>query len=280
MPQYCEEERPLILAISDIHCGSTIGLMPLRMQLYDGNVIEANRFQRMMFGWWEECLAEFDAYRADREFWLVLVGDLMEGVHHGSRQVWSVNMIDHATAACGLVQPIADKAEKTFIAIGTECHTRDDESAVGKIIGAEVCPDSGKHAWDVVILDVGKWRCHFRHHMTTTSRVYLEGSGLSIELGNEQLSYTRRRQRPPDICVRAHRHRFGVYRDESSMFIAQGAWQGLTRHAHKVVPGALPSPSMTVLDWGRGVEHLPHAFPISPHLPTLEQSISWTALKS
>lgn len=272
--------NPLILSISDIHCGSTIGLMPERMTTAEGNIVEANRFQRLMLTWWYECLAEFDEYRRGRPFYFVLVGDLVEGHHHGGRQLWSSDPLDHSTAAVAMIQPLARVAQRTYLAVGTECHTRNDEAAIGKLIDAAVCPDTGKHAWDVVILDVGPWRMHFRHHMPTTSRVYLEASALSIVLGNTQLSYVRRGQRPPNICVHAHRHRFGVYQDESSMMVAQGAWQGLTRHTHKVVPGALPSPSMTVIDWTRGIDRLPHAFAISPQLPTLEASNEWTSQKS
>lgn len=269
-------EKPLILAISDTHCGSTIGLMPESIEIAEGkNVVQANRFQRMMLGWWRECLDEFDEYRRGREFWLVLVGDLVEGVHHGGRQLWSSDPLDHSAAAVVLLEPVVKRAKRTFLAVGTECHTRNDETAIGKLLSAEICPDTGKHAWDTVILDIGPHRVHFRHHMPTTSRVYLEASALSIVLGNTQLSYIRRGQRPPNICVHAHRHRFGVYQDESAMFVAQGAWQGLTRHTHKVVPGAIPSPSITVLDWTRGVERLPHAFPICPKLPTLEAQVSW-----
>lgn len=268
--------NPLILAISDIHCGSTIGLMPERIVTQEGVEIQPNRFQRMMLGWWYECLAEFDEYRKGRQFYLVLVGDLVEGIHHGGRQVWSSDPLDHSTAAVAMCQPLSRIASRTYLAVGTECHTRNDEQAIGKMLGAVECPDTGKPAWDTVILDVGKWRCHFRHHMPTTSRVYLEASALSIVLGNTQLTYQRRGQRPPDICVHAHRHRFGVYQDESAMMIAQGAWQGLTRHTHKVVPGALPSPSMTVMDWTRGIERMPHAFPICPKLPTMEGCDRWT----
>lgn len=267
--------QPLILAISDTHCGSTIGLMPQTVVTQEGNVVEANRFQRRMLGWWSECLETFNEDRAGREFYLVIVGDMVEGIHHGGRQVWSSDPMDHAAAAVIMFEPLAKLAKKTFIAVGTECHTRNDEAAVGKLLGAEPCPDTGRHAWDCVIMDVGRWRLHFRHHMTTTSRVYLEASALSIELGNEILSYENRRQRTPDICVRAHRHRFGEYHHESKMFVAQGAWQGLTRHTHKVVPGALPSPSMTVLDWCKGIHRLPHAYAITPTLPTMEACAAW-----
>jgi hypothetical protein len=33
------------------------------------------------------------------------------------------------------------------------------------------------------------------------------------------------------------------------MLCITGGWQFLTRHAHKVVPDAIPRPSVMVLDW-------------------------------
>lgn len=269
------KDRPLILCISDIHVGSTIGLLGSSTTTREGIEVKPNKFQKWLYSNWEACLKDFDAYRGKRSFVLVLVGDMVEGIHHGGRQTWSNDPIDHAAAAVMLLRPLAQKASKTFLAVGTECHTRNDEGAIGKELQAEICPDTGHHAWDTVSIDVEGQLVQFRHHMPTTSRVYLEAGAMSIVLGNTQLSYQRAKQRVPDIIVSGHRHREGVYYDSEAMFCVCPAWQGLTRHGHKVVPGALPRPGFLVLDWVRS-DTLPYAgFIRQPSPPRMEAIATW-----
>jgi UDP-2,3-diacylglucosamine pyrophosphatase LpxH len=263
----------LILFISDIHCGSTVGLMPDEFETDEGNTVRANRFQKWLLDCWDKCLEDFEEYRKGRDYVLVLAGDLIEGKHHGGAQLWSNEAIDHANAAIELLGPVAEKASKRFLAVGTECHTRNDESYIGSVLGAEECPDTGKHAWNSVLLSVGENLIHVRHHMPTTARVYLEAGALSIMLGNTQLSCARNKQAVPDIVVSGHRHRFGMYRDENAMFVACPAWQGLTRHGNKVVPGALPHPGFVVMDWGLG-GNLPYTFPIHQPQPKSIEAIA------
>ena len=98
---------------------------------------------------------------------------------------------------------------------------------------------------------------------------------MSIEFHNEQMSYVDAGLRPPDIVYRAHRHVFGKWEGRNKLFLVTSAWQGLTRHAHKVVPGALPSPCFAVLDWNRGIERMPHTFPIWPSIPNVEGCVRW-----
>jgi len=48
--------------------------------------------------------------------------------------------------------------------------------------------------------------------------------------------------------VRAHRHRHGIWEDGNQMSAICGAWQGLTRFGYKVVPDAIPQPSVIIFD--------------------------------
>ncbi len=260
MPVKKKTDQPLILFISDIHCGSTVGLMPEVIETKEGQIVRPNKFQNWMLDHWHKDWKDFQSYRNGRPFWLVLVGDLIEGIHHGGKQVWSPEAFDHSVAALALLQPIAEEATKTFLVKGTECHTREDEMAIGKVLKSVKCPETGHHAWDTVSLKIGSHLIQVRHHMPTTGRVYLEASALSITLGNTQLSYARHKQPIPDIVVSGHRHRCGWYADDESMMMACPAWQGLTRHGHKVVPGALPKVGFCVMDWVRGTGNLPYGF--------------------
>lgn len=269
-------QRPLILFISDVHVGSTVSIMPSSFETYEGQRVFPNPLQEYMLQHWDLCIGEFNRFRKGRPFWLVLVGDLVEGIHHKSKQVWSPDSKDHAAAAVELLRPICKKASKVFICKGTESHTGNDEESIGRDLGAVRCPDTQKFAWETVSIEVGSNLIQCRHHMPTTSRVYLEASALSIVLGNTQLSYARHKQRIPDIIVSGHRHRFGYYQDDESAMLALGAWQALTRYGHKVVPGAIFKLGFGVMDWIRGPDKLPYCFVIKqPLKERLETPVKW-----
>jgi hypothetical protein len=268
--------NPLILYISDIHCGSTVGLMPKSIETIEGQEVLPNKFQQWLLSNWDECFRKFEVYRGNRPFWLVLVGDLIEGKHHGGTQIWSGDIADHCNAAVELLKPIAAKAKIVLSAKGTECHSRNDEAWISKQLGAAKCPDTGSYAWDTISMEVGAKLIQVRHHMPATSRVYLESSALGIVLGNTQLSYARHKQRIPDIVVSGHRHRTGIYHDDESLMMCCFAWQGLTRHGHKVVPGSLPKVGFNVMDFVRGTDELPYCFEIRQPLPKrIETPIKW-----
>ena len=269
-------KNPLFLCISDIHCGSTVGIMPASVETIEGQIVRPNKFQQWLLSDWDKCVRDFHAYRRGRPFWLILVGDLTEGKHHGGSQIWSGEEADHGEAAIRLLQPIASKAEVVLSAKGTECHVRNNENWIAKELGATPCPDSGQHSWDTICIEIGTKLLQVRHHMPATSRVYLESSALGIVLGNTQLSYARHKQRIPDIVVSGHRHRTGTYYDDEGMMVACFAWQGLTRHGHKVVPGSLPKVGFNVLDFVRGDNQLPYSFAIKQPLPAqVETPVKW-----
>jgi UDP-2,3-diacylglucosamine pyrophosphatase LpxH len=267
---------PLILFVSDLHVGSTVGIMPNEYETYEGQVVRPNSLQLYMLSHWEKCIQDFEVYRKKRKFWLVLVGDLTEGIHHKTKQVWSPDAKDHALASIQLLSPLCEKADRVFVCKGTESHVGNDEESIAKELGATKCPDTGRHAWDTVSIEVGNHLIQCRHHMPTSSRVYLEASALSIILGNTQLSYARHKQRIPDIVVSGHRHRFGYYQDDESAMLALGAWQALTRYGHKVVPGAIFKLGFGVMDWVRGPDQLPYCFVIKqPLKKRIETPVKW-----
>ncbi len=249
--------------------------MPATVETQAGQTVSpSNLVQQWLLENWQLNLKDFHDYRQGREFILVLVGDLIEGIHHRTREVWSPEEMDHCTAAIDLLQPLSQSASMVLACKGTECHTKNYEEHIAQELNVEVCPKTKKRCLDTVNLEVGRHLVQFRHHMPTTSRVYLEAGALSIVLGNTQLSYSRAKQRVPDIVVSGHRHREGVYYDSQSMMICCPAWQALTRHGHKVVPGALPRPSLLVIDFVRGQDLLPYPFFIQQAMPKQMESVN------
>lgn len=246
--------RPKIAVIvSDLHCGSTVAVAPPEIELSEV-VVKANPFQLWLWECWQHLWGEWVPSVTDGSaFVLVVNGDCIEGVHHHTKQVMHVDEGEHLKIAEAVLKPALEQATKTYLVKGTESHVKNLERVLGSTIRAEPDPATGEHAWDVLPLEIHDCLGHYRHHINTTSRPYLEGSQLSIHLGVERIEAARQGYRAPRYIARAHRHRHGVFSDGQGMSFVTGAWQGLTRYGHKVVPGAIPNPSCIILDW-RGKE--------------------------
>jgi hypothetical protein len=183
------------------------------------------------------------------EYALIINGDVIEGNHHRTDDIWSVNPRDHAQAAKDLLGPVARRAAKRFMVMGTQCHVGNTEISIAESISSEINPEFKKPYWNHLCLDVAGVRVSVRHHFPATVRSYLEASQHSIQLGNAVNEAVRAGDVAPRVLIGAHRHRTGHFDDGNRLTVVTGAWQGLTRHGDKVVPDGRPCPSIYVLDW-------------------------------
>lgn len=238
----------LVLQLSDLHVGSTVGLWPENFIANEGFPVGQTHFQKWLWKCWTDMQGWAGKVIGKDPFDLVLNGDLVEGIHHKSLQVMSPDVGDQSAAVLQVLGWLADKASAVHLVKGTECHTRNDEVRLGHHLGASRDPSTGQHAWDVLDLDVHGTLFNFAHHISATARPYLEASAHSIALGALTQSRARTGKRVPMVMCRAHRHRHGVWNDGNQMSAICGAWQGLTRHGYKVVPDAVPQPSAIIFD--------------------------------
>lgn len=245
------KKQPQILVIlSDLHCGSTVGLLPPEFDLQDGNRIQHNKYQAWLWQCWMDATGDyFRRHVGNDPFVLLLNGDLVEGNHHGTTQIVSADVADHVEAAIQCLEPLAKKAAQVHLTLGTECHTHSTEAAIGKKLGASKCPDTGKHAHYRIAFRVNGCVCSATHHCSATSRPWLESGEYCRAMHSERTECLRVGWDVPNLLIRAHRHRAGYFTDYAAGLVVTGAWQGLTRHGHKAVPGAVSQPSIAICDW-------------------------------
>jgi len=239
----------LLAIISDIHAGSTRAILPPNFVTIEGQPVGQSEIQKWLWTAWTAGHGWLDRLTDGAEYALVLNGDLTEGNHHHTKEIVSPENGDHAKAAVEILAPVAAKATKTYVVLGTECHTGLHEVSIARSIGAEENPDTGQPYWDRLALNIAGIQITVRHHFPATSRAYLEASQHSIQMGNAQVEAMRAGEVPPRILIGAHRHRTGHFSDGKSLTVVTGAWQGLTRHGFKVVPDGRPCPSIYLLDW-------------------------------
>ena len=241
-----------VVILSDIHAGSTVALLPPNFTTLEGQEVLQSPIQKWLWQCWEHCNQWFDDITGSDPHALVLNGDLIEGVHHGTKQVISLDTNDHVEAAIHILRPRASKAARTFVVKGTECHTSNTEIVVGKALKLEVNPETSLPAFDRLTMDICGVRGVFRHHIPTAVRPYLESSQFSIQMGSEIMEAVRNGEKTPRFLCCAHRHRYGQFSDGHSLTVISPPWQMLTRFGHKVVSHARTKPGAFILDW-RGV---------------------------
>jgi hypothetical protein len=240
------KKKPIkhIIALSDTHVGSTVALWPEGFVTATGNLLLPNPLQRWFLACWEEMWREWVPRVTKGEaFALVLNGDTVDGIHHRSKQIMTHDLGDQLSAFVQLFGPLVGRAEKVYFTLGTECHTQQTETYIGRELGAEIDPATGLHAFDVLRLEMWGKLFSFQHHVGTTARKWTAATAPTAALANERLEAIDAGHRPPDYIIRGHRHVPGVYGDGQHKAIVTGPWQALTRYAHKVVPGAVCKPS-------------------------------------
>lgn len=255
-----EAQLPIraVVVLSDLHCGSTKALLPPGFVTLEGNEVDQNVAQEWLWECWIRANNFIDSTIGKSPFALVLNGDLLEGIHHGTKEIISPEMADHRRACMDTIQPLAKRAAKVFVVRGTEAHVNNHEAGIGEQLNAVKNPELGIHAFDRLTLDVHGTRCVFRHHIGTTTQRGLAGTAMSRQLEQEQVEAACNGEIVPRVLVCSHRHVPGSYRTDSGLCMITPAWQILTRFSHKVVSQARCKPGVQILDWRNfGLGELP-----------------------
>lgn len=240
-----KRSQPLLnLVVSDTHCGSEQAILPDKVVLDDRRTLGHgdNPLQVWLWEKWLDMLSRLKDIRGRDPYVLTLGGDLIEGIHHGSKEVVAAKFEEHLAIARTVLMPLVKNAAKVVTVRGTECHTHDFERIFCKDLNLDPPGDFRQYKVHDCLVDV-------RHHMSVTTRLHLEASGLGIAMANTRANMLRSGHPIPRVFIRGHRHCSGDYCDGESMIVVPGAWQALTRHGNKVVPEAITRPSVYLLDW-------------------------------
>lgn len=244
----------LVAVLADLHVGSTKAILPPGFKTVEENEIRLNSMQEWLWECWGRANQFLEDVAAGEPYALVINGDVIEGNHHGTKEIWSPEVKDHVSAAHQLLEPVAARAGVSFMVRGTECHTNNREVSLAEMLGCEKNPATGLAAFDRLTLDVNGVRHVFRHHIGTSIRRGLAGTQLSINLAEEQVEAVNNGEAIPRVVCCAHRHKFGYYKDDNGICVVSPPWQGLTRFGHKVVSQARTKPGIYIIDH-RGQKH-------------------------
>jgi len=236
-----------LLVISDLHVGSTLGLLPPEgATLDDGGKYLPNAAQTWLWLRYTEYGEEVRRRikRGDRVIGVVN-GDAVD-CNSRTTQLWSSNDVDIVRAATAVLKPLRDLCRDGFFIVrGTELHTRPSgqlEEAVAQALDATRWPaTSDVRSLFYLPLVLGDYRFDLAHHGRTGRQVWTRmnaAGGAAVEL---TLEYLARGAVPPQVAIRSHTH---LYSDSGQNYpvrmITTPGWQLQTAYGHRIAPGRLP----------------------------------------
>lgn len=242
----------VVLAVtSDQHCGSTVALCPPEITLDDGGSYRASKAQRWL---WQSWVDYWDRVRLVRQhhkadLYQVFNGDIVDGDHHGTTQILSSNPNAQAAVvnACMAI-PLGLKPDKLFFIRGTEAHAGKSGCAEERIADGlrrdkrpvEGDPDAGTASWWHCRLQIENTLIDIAHHGRTGQREHTRASQAVLHAHDLFLAHAKNGERPPDLALRAHYHRFNDSWDACpTRVVTTGAWQLKTAYVHRVAADSL-----------------------------------------
>lgn len=243
--------RHVLAVVSDIHCGSAVGLCcPEPVELDDGGTFQPSKAQGWLWSNWADFWGRVAVARKKADWLGVLVnGDAVEGDHHGSLQVVSRDPAVQMWILKKCFAPVlALKPDRAIVVRGTETH-------VGKSAGSEEHfarwlkgegitvpkdPSNGMYSWWSFDGEIAGHHISAAHHGRIGGRPWTKG-GVVTNLAAQIVMERANRGDPiPALAFRGHFHtHYDTHDAFRTRLIQLPAWQLHTAFAHRVVPEVL-----------------------------------------
>jgi len=248
--------RRNLIVVSDLHAGCQLALCPPEGAMLDnGGRYMPSDLQLKVWSWWLDFWNVWVPQVTRGEpFDLVVNGDAVDGVHHGSTTQISHNLRDQALIAKGILAvPMSmAKCERLYWVRGTSAHVGEsgvEEERLAADLGA-VPNEIGQHARHELWLRVGGALVNIMHHIGTTGSNAYESTAVHKELIECYVEAAKHREAPPDVIVRSHRHRgfktsfaasdHGDSRD--AIAVVTPGWQAKTPFCFRIAGARLSVP--------------------------------------
>ena len=243
-------DRYTLAIISDLHCGSTVGLChPNEVTLDDGGTYTPSKVQRWLWDNWLAFWSRAKEVKGSGSLGVLCNGDLIDGDHHGTPQIITrdPNVQLYVLKEC-FAPVLALKPEMAIVVRGTEAHVGKGasmEESFARWLNKEgvAVPKDGDTSM------YSHW--HFRgailghlvdcaHHGRVGQRPWTKSGVVGNLAAQIVMEYANRRESPPTLAIRSHYHTFhDTYNLFATRLIQTPGFQIHTAFAHKVVPEVL-----------------------------------------
>lgn len=197
--------------ISDLHGGSTTGLMPrVGTRFVEDETIEVypTDLQLLLIEHWEDMWRRW--FSVPYPLATVLNGEAIDGgTHHGTHQCWTPDVLEQADNMARMLLPYRRQCDRWYQTRGTEAHVGKSggwDEWVAREIGANDA--NGRFASNYLKLEISGILCDVQHHGPNVSKYeWLRENTARQYAKGIVANYITRGERPPDIIVRSHVHK-------------------------------------------------------------------------
>ncbi len=241
--------RHVLAVVSDLHCGSTVGLCsPDPVELDDGGTWSPSPAQRWLHKNWLEFIERVRKAKRDSGLTVLFNGDLTDGDHHGTPQIITRDPNVQLYVLKKVVQPLVDLMDRAIVVRGTEAHVGKGAS-MEESFARWLHKEGVEIPKDVTSRMYSHWHFHgtilgklvdAAHHGRMGQRPWTKSGVVGNLAAQIVMEYANRREDPPVLAFRSHYH---THHDTHDNFVTRliqtPAWQLHTAFAHKVVPEVL-----------------------------------------
>lgn len=236
--------RQILAVVSDLHQGSSVAVSPQRVEKLDGGYHQASELQLAMLEYYQKAWADIFNIAGGDEVIVVANGDMVDGDHHDTYELWSHLVNDQVTAALYLLTPIFNRASRGFVMQGTSSHVIDGATAedwIASELGAHK-----KRSLPKLELTIQGQRFFFAHHGPSPGNTeHTLGDPIRRELKKQFFRALRYDKRPAHWYIWSHWHRCWhetvtmEYKNEPYRMhgIVTPAWQLHTKYVNRIEKG-------------------------------------------
>lgn len=225
--------------MSDLHIASTVALCKPSVDLDDGGTYQISRGQRWLWGNWLDFLERIEAAKPDI---IIFNGDTVEGdTKSRSYQLVTRNKTTALRIAAETLDPLCQLAPIRYFVRGTAAHGGKSgclEESLAEDLGGVKIGSVYSH-WELH-LNVENVLVHLAHHTSMSGIPWMEPNAANTLAARVIMNYAMNKERPPDLAIRGHVHRFADSHDNyPTRAVILGAWQMATEFTHKIAPDKL-----------------------------------------
>lgn len=241
--------RELWAVVSDLHCGSTLGLCPPQgVQLDDGGQYVPSAAQKALWACWLDYWKAVATERRKRGDKLIVCinGDAVDGAHHGTTQIVTENLpvTQHEIAMATLAPMLKLRPDSIILIRGTEAHVGGSaayEERLARELDCVPDPKSGASSHWHFQADSQGVMLDFAHHGRLGQRPWTKMTGPGTLAAQIVLAAAKHGSRCPQVVVRSHYHQWADSGDNFAARVVQIAgWQLSTSFVHRIAAGSLP----------------------------------------
>ena len=234
--------------MSDMHTGSIYALTSaVSWQGQKTGIVNATSQQQRIRKHFEYYATQVAIQRKGIQVRLVIDGDLIDGKHHDSGDVFTTNALEMADLSVDLIAEFQkrihwQRGDELYITKGTEVHSGDFENYIGQQLNAQM--NGIWYAHDLLVLNTNNVISWFVHHGPGAGKGANEGNTMVNYLKSIYYTCLKSGRKVPNILYTAHVHEptYATYtHGEKNIYstmhgIILPSWQAKTRYAHMVAP--------------------------------------------